>query len=65
MKYQYDIKFLKIYTRKKHSKQKTTKLKIITLQKTNINKQYTLAVLNALKQVMYSTCNKISKTIII
>lgn len=49
----------------KSTQLKPTKFKIITLQKNNITKQYTLPVLNALKQVMYSTCDKISKTIII
>lgn len=49
----------------KNTQLKPTKFKIITLQKTNKNKQYTFSVLNALKQVMYSTCDKISKPIII
>lgn len=49
----------------KNTQLKLTKFKIITSQKTNINKQYELVVLNDLKQVMYSTCDKISKTIII
>lgn len=49
----------------KNTQLKSTKFKIITLQKTNITKQYTLAVLNGLKQVMYSTCDKVSKTLII